>query len=113
MSMLTSILKKAGLGFLIAVVLWFLFGYSPEEEVFDDGKIHIEYWTMTGQKDQVSYTVPLCKCFRMSMVKYVLQGRDPLGSTILPVGPRYPTSAKQAESRLATPSTMKSSRLSR
>ena len=55
--MLISILKKISLGFFAIAVAWFLFGYNPEEKVYDDGKIHIEYWTMTGQKDQVSYVV--------------------------------------------------------
>jgi len=52
-----QIIKKIVIGLLIIAVIWFLFGYSPEEKVYDDGKIHIEYWTMTGQKDQVSYAV--------------------------------------------------------
>ena len=37
--MVISILKKIALGILVAMVLWFLFGYSPEISTPDDGKI--------------------------------------------------------------------------
>jgi ABC-type glycerol-3-phosphate transport system substrate-binding protein len=55
--MLIPIIKKTSLGVIIITVIWFLFGYSPEPTLLDDGKIHINYWRLTGQKDQTSYVV--------------------------------------------------------
>lgn len=55
--MVTALFKKISLGILILVVVWFLFGYSPDETAFDDGKVHINYWRLTGQKDQTTYLV--------------------------------------------------------
>ena len=55
--MVTSIFKKIVLGIFIIGVLWFLFAYSPDKTTPVDGKIHINYWTLTGQKDQTSYAV--------------------------------------------------------
>ena len=51
------ILKKIGLAILGIAMLWLLFGYSPEKPLPDDGKIHVEYWYLTGQKEQTPYTV--------------------------------------------------------
>ena len=51
------VIQKTVIGIVIMVVVWFLFSYSGESKIYDDGKIHIQYWTLTGQKDQVSYVV--------------------------------------------------------
>ena len=55
--MLKPVLKNVFLTIFSLTVLWFLFAYEPEPKPVDDGRIHIEYWTMTGQKDQISYAV--------------------------------------------------------
>ena len=52
-----AVLKKIFYLMLGIAVLWFLFAYEPEAKIVDDGRIHLEYWTMTGQKDQISYAV--------------------------------------------------------
>ena len=55
--MLISLLKKLVWTAGAIALIWLLFGYSTEKPVPDDGKIHIRFWHLTGQKEQEPYTV--------------------------------------------------------
>jgi len=55
--MLTNVLRRTSLILVFIASVWILFFYSNEKPVIDDGKIHIQYWRATGQKEQDSYPV--------------------------------------------------------
>lgn len=55
--MLLKKVKTISGSILALATLWLMFGYSPTTTPPDDGKIHIEYWYLTGQKEQTPYTV--------------------------------------------------------
>lgn len=61
-------LKRVGFFALTLAGLWLMFGYSPTPEPPDDGKIHIQYWFLTGQKEQEPYTVKTFNAMQDSIV---------------------------------------------
>ncbi len=63
-----EILKKIRWIILGAAVLWLLFGYSPTPPPPNDGKIHIQYWFLTGQKEQTPFTVQKFNSMQDSIV---------------------------------------------
>ena len=71
--MIVSILKKIALGILVIIVFWFLFGYSPDKTITPDGKIHITYWRLTGQKDQTTYAVDEFNKFQDRIVVHTVE----------------------------------------
>jgi multiple sugar transport system substrate-binding protein len=66
--MVKSIFKKAGLGIVLLATLWLLFIYSPTKAPPDDGKIHIQYWLLTGQKEEIPYYVTKFNTIQDSIV---------------------------------------------
>jgi len=66
--MLKNLLKKAAFSFLTIVTFWFLFGYSPSKKIPDDGKKHIQLWIITGQKEEIPYSVRMFNTVQDSIV---------------------------------------------
>ena len=66
--MFILILKKIGYGIIAAATVWLLFFYSNEKPSVDDGKLHIQYWLATGQKDVIPYAVTKYNSMQDSIV---------------------------------------------
>lgn len=62
------LLKRVGWLILAGSTIWLLFFYSTEQEVADDGKVHLRYWLATGQKEQIPYSITAFNAAQDSIV---------------------------------------------
>jgi ABC-type glycerol-3-phosphate transport system substrate-binding protein len=66
--MLKNVFKKIVITLLTAVTVWLLFGYSPSKKIPNDGKKHIQLWIITGQKEEIPYSVRMFNAVQDSIV---------------------------------------------